>query len=169
MCHSDSVLLPLLSQMVALLALRPSSDRRIVSAITRSVSLNDGFCINIVVFSNINILPDLCIASAFMVMILVSDASRSQIWWSINFKWSGVMLLALMLTEYGLTNVVAIIPIRAAPIKNGRDDWYGDMPALDTMIPSLDLVRLYDASNVPINTANGKNRGTYSNKRTQDS
>ena len=28
---------------------------------------------------------------------------------------------------------------------------------------SLDLVKLYDASNVPINTANGKNSGTYSN------
>lgn len=36
-------------------------------------------------------------------------------------------------------------------------------------MPSLDFVRLYDASNVPINTANGKNSGTYSNKRTQDS
>ena len=43
------------------------------------------------------------------------------------------------------------------------------MPALDTMMPSLDLVRLYDASNVPINTANGKNSGTYSNRRIHES
>lgn len=34
---------------------------------------------------------------------------------------------------------------------------------------SLDFVKLYDVNNVPINTANGKNIGTYSNKRTQDS
>lgn len=34
---------------------------------------------------------------------------------------------------------------------------------------SLDFVRLYDANSVPINTANGKNSGTYSNKRIHDS
>ena len=65
--------------------------------------------------------------------------------------------------------VVAKMPIKNAPTKNGLDDWYGDRPALDTIILSLDLVRLYDVSNVPINTANGKNIGTYSNRRTQDS
>ena len=30
---------------------------------------------------------------------------------------------------------------------------------------SEDYVRLYEANNVPINTAGGKNSGTYSNKR----
>lgn len=79
------------------------------------------------------------------------------------------MFLELTDTEYGLTSVDAMMPIRAAPTRNGRDDWYGERPALDTMMLSLDLVRLYDASNVPINTANGKNNGTYSNRRTQDS
>ena len=79
------------------------------------------------------------------------------------------MFWELTPTEYGLTIVVAIIPISVAPTKNGREDWYGDRPALDTIMLSLDLVRLYDASNVPINTANGKNNGTYSSKRTQDS
>ena len=34
---------------------------------------------------------------------------------------------------------------------------------------SLDLVRLYDVNNVPINTAKGKNNGTYSSSRTHDS
>lgn len=34
---------------------------------------------------------------------------------------------------------------------------------------SLDLVRLYDVNNVPINTASGKNSGTYSNRRIQAS
>ena len=37
------------------------------------------------------------------------------------------------------------------------------------MIPSLDLVSLYDVSNVPINTDIGKNIGIYSNSRTQES
>ena len=79
------------------------------------------------------------------------------------------MFFELTDTEYGLTSVVATIPIKVAPTKNGLDAWYGERPALDTIMLSLDLVRLYDANNVPINTANGKNRGTYSNKRTQDS
>ena len=65
--------------------------------------------------------------------------------------------------------VVAKIPIKNAPIRNGLVDLYGDKPALDIMMFSLDLVRLYDVSNVPINTAIGKNIGTYSNRRTQDS
>ena len=79
------------------------------------------------------------------------------------------MFLALILTEYGFMIVVAIIPIIAAPIKNGRAAWNGDWPALETIMLSLDFVRLYDANNVPINTANGKNSGTYSNRRTHDS
>ena len=37
------------------------------------------------------------------------------------------------------------------------------------IILSLDLVMLYDVSNVPMNTANGKNNGTYSNRRIHDS
>ena len=79
------------------------------------------------------------------------------------------MFFALMLTEYGFINVVATIPIIAAPTKNGRVDWYGERPALDIIMPSLDLVRLYEAKRVPINTASGKNNGTYSNNRTHDS
>ena len=72
-------MLPLLSQMVALSVFRPSWDKRIVSALTRSTSLNDGSWESMVVFSNINMSPDLCIASAFIVMKPLSDASRSQI------------------------------------------------------------------------------------------
>ena len=34
---------------------------------------------------------------------------------------------------------------------------------------SLDLVRLYDVNNVPINTAIGKNSGIYSSKRIHES
>ena len=34
---------------------------------------------------------------------------------------------------------------------------------------SVDFVRLYDVSRVPINTAIGKNIGTYSNRRIHDS
>ena len=37
------------------------------------------------------------------------------------------------------------------------------------IIFSLDLVNLYDVNNVPINIANGKNIGTYSNNLIQDS
>ena len=65
--------------------------------------------------------------------------------------------------------VVAKMPIKNAPTKNGLDDWYGDRPALDTIMLSLDLVRLYEVSNVPINTANGKNIGMYSNNRSHES
>ena len=79
------------------------------------------------------------------------------------------MFLALRWTEYGFIIVVAIIPIRVAPIKNGRAIWYGDKPALATIMFSVDFVRLYDVNNVPINTASGKNRGTYSNRRVHDS
>ena len=99
----------------------------------------------------------------------LSDSSRSHMVSSINCNWSWVMLFVLILTEYGLTTVVANIPIKNAPTRNGFVDWYGDRPALDIIIFSVDFVRLYDVSNVPINTANGKNMGTYSNKRIQDS
>ena len=92
-----------------------------------------------------------------------SDDSRNQISLSINFKWSDVMCSELRCTEYGFITVVAKIPIINAPSKNGRDIWYGDSPAADIITRSLERVRLYDVNNVPINIANGRNNGTYSN------
>ena len=97
------------------------------------------------------------------------DDSRNQIASSINFNWWLVKLRVAKFTEYGFTTVDATIPINVAPIKNGFTIWYGDRPAPEIIINSDDFVRVYETTNVPMNTANGKNIGIYSNNLVQAS
>lgn len=167
--HLPFVVLPFVSHIVAFFALNPSLDNLTDCVSIRFNNLKLLSWINIVASPNISVSFVLCISCADIVKKWLSVSSRIHIVLSTNCNSWSVMFFALTLTKYGFITVVANIPTKKAPNKNGRAIWYGDRPALDIIMASLDLVKLYIASNVPINTVNGKNIGIYSNKRTQAS
>ena len=111
-----------LDQTNASVADSPESDNNTLSALIRFFSLKFGSWIYIVVFSKIKSGPDLCIDFAFIVINPFADDSRNHILLSIKRRWSDVMLLELIFTEYGFIIVDATTPIKNAPIKNGRVD-----------------------------------------------
>ena len=101
---------------------KPESDNLTLSALIRLISLKLGSWIYIIVFSKIRSGPDLCMDFAFSVIKPFADDSRNHILLSIKRKWSDVMFLELIFTEYGFINVDASTPIKNAPTKNGRVD-----------------------------------------------